>query len=95
MCSGHTGEDTGVGVLVAVVGGAAHRVDPSLFPRGHGADEGPVPGDELVLGHAHAALDHQLPARLAHGHEAHAIRGAAGVAGAAVAVALECCVEET
>lgn len=92
---GRTGYDTSVEVPVAVVSGATHGVDPRLLTRGHGTDEGPVPGDELVFWHAHTALDHQLIARPAHSHEAHAVRGAGGVASAAVAVALERCVEET
>lgn len=56
-----------------------------------GADEGPVPRDQLLFSHALALVWRQTAGDHADGDEADAVGGAAGVGAAAVAVTLEGC----
>lgn len=80
-----------VGLLVAEVHGAADGVDAAVMLGRLGADEGPVPRDQLLLGYALALVRRQTAGDLADGDEADAVGGAAGVGAAAVAVTLEGC----
>lgn len=84
-------ESREVGLLVAEVHGAADGVDAAVELGRLGADEGPVPWDQLLLSHALALVRRQASGDLADGDVADAVGGAAGVAVAAVAVTLEGC----
>lgn len=78
-----------VGLLVAVVCGAAGGVDARVVLGRGRADEGAIAGDQLLLVDALAPLGGQAASRLTAGDEADAIGDAAGVGAAAVAVTLK------
>lgn len=88
MCV-RTWEDFGVRVLVAVVWGAAERVNAAVMFDGRGADEGPVSWDQFIFVYALALVDGLTATWPADGDKADAIRRAAGVGTAAVTVTLE------
>lgn len=78
-----------VGVFVAEVHGAAHWVNARVVFDRRGTDEGAVYWDQLIFVHALPLLRGHLVAHLAVRDETYAVRRAAGVDTAAVAVALE------
>lgn len=83
-----------VGLLVAEVYGAANGVDAAIMLGRLGADEGPIPRDQLLLSHTLTLVQRQAAGDLADGDKADAVGGAAGVGAAAVAVTLESCRRE-
>lgn len=78
-------------IFVAVVLHAACGVHARVLFDRRGAEKGPVSWYQLSRMYTLAPLDGHLAARLPDGHVADAIRGAAGVGAAAVAVTLESC----